>query len=146
MKRFILHILSVGAASLLPFYTIPAVAQVNHALVLGLIGDPRRYDRGTCLAKFAGTEPRENHSGDGEGAHSISRRGVAHLRHVVFRIVSGLVRGNKEFTAYIERLRRREQNPLAWNQAVVAAGNKYLRLLRRMCVEGKAYDPRKLQR
>lgn len=124
--------------------TIPGVGPENHALLLGLIGDPKRYDRGTCLVKLAGTEPRENHSGNAEGSHSISRRGRSPLRSVVFRIVFGLARGNAELTAYMNRLRKRDKNPLAWHQAVIATGNKYLRLVHHLCVTGQTYNPEKL--
>lgn len=124
--------------------TIPGVVPENHGLLLGLVGDPTRYDRATCLVKLAGTEPRENHSGDGEGSHSISRRGRSPLRSVVFRIVFGFARGNPEFTAYMTRLRRREKNPLSWHQAAVATGNKYLRLVHTLCTRRETYDPTKL--
>lgn len=124
--------------------TIPGVGPESHALLLGLIGDPVRYDRATCLVKLAGTEPRENHSGDTEGSHSISRRGRSPLRSVVFRIVFGLARGNAELTAYMARLRKRDKNPLAWHQAMVATGNKYLRLVHTLCTSGHSYNPDKL--
>jgi len=126
--------------------TIPGVRQESQALLLALTGDPARYDRATCLVKLAGTEPRENHSGQAEGSHSISHRGRASLRYVLFRITMGLRSGNPEIAAYIERLCNRTNNPLKWTQALVAAGNKYLRLVYRLCVDGKPYDRSKLLR
>jgi transposase len=125
--------------------TIPGVLPENHALVLGLIGDPKRYDRSTCLVKLAGTEPRENESGKAEGSHSISHRGRSPLRHVVHRIVLGFQLGsNDEFRTYMKRLMERDQNPLRWPAAAVATGNKYLRLVYRLSVDGKPYDSTKL--
>jgi transposase len=124
--------------------TIPGVVAANHALVLGLVGDPKRYDRSSCLVKLAGTEPRENHSGLGEGSHSISRRGQSPLRSVVYRIVMGFARGNPRFSEYTRRLQSRDDNRLKWHQAAVAAGNKYLRLVHRLCVTGERYDPDRL--
>jgi len=121
--------------------TIPAVGPESHALLLGIIGDPKRYDRATCLVKLAGIEPRENHSGDAEGSHSISRRGQAPLRHLLYRIVCGLALQNDEFAAYVKRLTTRETQPLKWQQAVVAAGNKYLRVFHHLCVRGEVYRP-----
>lgn len=121
--------------------TIPAVGPESHALLLGLIGDPKRYDRSTCLVKLAGIEPRENHSGDAEGSHSISRRGQAPLRYLLYRIVLGLSLHNEEFAAYIKRLTTREAHPLKWPQAVVAAANKYLRVVHHLCVRGEVYRP-----
>ncbi len=125
--------------------TIPGVGSESHALLLGLIGDPKRYDRATCLAKLAGIEPRENQSGNAEGSHSISRRGQPSLRHLLYRIVFGLFRANDEFRVYITRLRARDKNPMAWTQAVVAAGNKYLRIVHHICVHQEAYRPAKLR-
>jgi transposase len=124
--------------------TIPGVDPAHHALVLGVVGDPGGFDRGSCLAKFAGTEPRENHSGDGEGSHSISRRGTPLLRHMIFRIVSGFMHGNAEFAGYMKRLTTRTTNPLSHHQALVAAGNKYLRLVHRLCKHKEVYDPAKI--
>jgi transposase len=125
--------------------TIPGVGPECHALLLGMIGDPKRYDRATCLAKLAGTEPRENHSGDAEGRHSISRRGQSPLRHLLYRIVSALSLANQELGAYLQRLRKREENPMSWQQAVVATGNKYLRVVHHMCIRDEVYDPAKLR-
>lgn len=119
--------------------TIPGVSPENHALLLAIIGDPKRYDRPTSLVKLAGIEPRENHSGEAEGSHSISRRGQAPLRHLLHRIVSGLNLANEEFAAYLRRLTTRDKNPLAWQQAVVAAANKYLRVVHHLCVHEEAY-------
>jgi transposase len=124
--------------------TIPGVSRASHALLLGFIGDPLNYDRGTCLAKVAGIEPRENQSGNSEGSHSISRRGSSSLRHLLYRIVMGFRKGNGEFFIYIQHVRSREKNPLDWHQAAVAAANKYLRLIHRMCVTGEPYDHSKL--
>jgi transposase len=124
--------------------TIPGVTSANHALLLGLIADPTRYDRATCLVKLAGTEPRENHSGDAEGIHSISRRGQSPLRHLLYRIVCGLNLANEQFSSYLRRLRTRDQNPMAWHQAAVATGNKYLRVVYHMCVKKERYDPTKI--
>lgn len=124
--------------------TIPGVAPESHALLLGFVGDPKQYDRATCLVKLAGTEPRENASGKGEGSHAIARRGRAALRWVVHRIVIALARNNDAFAAYLRRLVDRPDSPLKWPQAVVATGNKYLRLVHHLCVAGEPYDSSKL--
>jgi transposase len=124
--------------------TIPGVDPIANALLLGLIGDPRRYERPTCLAKLAGIEPRENHSGAAEGDHSISRRGLPLLRAHLFRVVFGFLNSNDEFAAYIKRLVNRTENPLTYHQAFVAAENKFLRLVHALCSKGVAYDPKRV--
>lgn len=125
--------------------TIPGVSAENHAILLGLVGDPKRYDRATCLVKLAGIEPRENHSGDGEGSHSISRRGQGPTRSVLYRIVCGLNLVNEDFAAYVTRLRKRDENAFTWHQAAIAAGNKYLRVFHHICVKEEGYNATKVR-
>ncbi len=124
--------------------TIPGVDPANHALILGFVGDPAAYDRASCLVKLAGIEPRENHSDESEGSHSISRRGLPQLRHVLFRVVSNLSLANEEFSAYVQRLRTRSSNGLAHHQAIVAAANKYLRVFHCLCTRKEIYNPAKV--
>ena len=124
--------------------TIPGVSPESHALVLGFVGDPKQYDRATCLTKLAGTEPRDNASGNAEGRHSIARRGSPQLRHIAHRIVMGLMLNNDEFAAHLRRLQQRAKDPLAYHQAAVATANKYLRVFYHVCVSGKPYDASKL--
>jgi transposase len=126
--------------------TIPGVTPENHALLLGFVGDPKQYDRASCLVKLAGTEPRENESGQQEGSHSISHRGRGPLRHVLYRIVLGLKLGNDELSAHARRLMTRDQNKLTWTEAAVATGNKYLHIFYRICVDETAYDPSLINR
>lgn len=125
--------------------TIPGVSSLSLALLLGLIGDPKRFDHGSCLVKLAGLEPRENESGTLEGSHSISRRGLSDLRRVLYCIVLGLRTANPEFKDHMSRLTSRPSKPLHPRQAMVAAANKFLRLVYRMCVRDEPYDPSRLQ-
>jgi len=53
--------------------------------------------------------------------------------------VIGLSVNNEEFAAYVRRLQEREKNPLKRQQAVVAAGNKYLRVVHHLCTHEEAY-------
>jgi transposase len=125
--------------------TIPGVSSESHALLLGFIGDPKRFDRNTALVKFTGIEPRENHSGKGVGSHSISKRGNSRLRHLVHRIAMGFVSGNPELASYLKRLRTREKEPLIWRKALVAVENKYLRVVHTLCVRNRPYCASRLR-
>lgn len=124
--------------------TVPGVAPENHALLLGLVGDPKKYDRASCLVKLAGSEPRENQSGQAEGSHSISHRGKPMLRHLAYRVAWGLSHSNPELSSYFHRVRKREANPLNRQEALCALGNKWIRLVYRLCVSGSVYDPKRL--
>ena len=124
--------------------TIPFVSPVQHAILLGYLGDPRRYDRASCLISRAGTDPQENFSGLGAGPTAISHRGHGRLREVLTRIVMGLRLRMPHYRSVYEHLRRRAENPLKHTQAQVALGNRYLRLIYRLCVDAKPFDPARL--
>ena len=122
--------------------TIPHVGPLQHALVVAYVGDPRRFDRASCLVSCAGTEPQENQSGESAGPTLISRAGPGRLREIVYRIAMGLTLHSSHHRAVLERLRARA---LAYRQALVVIGNKYLRLLYRLAVEGKPFDVARLE-
>lgn len=123
--------------------TIPAVSPLNHALVLAFVGDPRRFDRASCLVSRAGLEPQENFSGLGSGPTRISRAGQGRLRSILYRIAMGRHLQDSRTREIYERLRGRDDKALTHRQALVVIAGKYLRLVYRLCVAGEPFDPRR---
>lgn len=67
--------------------TIPGVGSVTAAVILGEIGDIRRFqkDRGRQLIAFAGLEPKIKKSGKFTGKAKISKRGSPYLRTAIYQ-------------------------------------------------------------
>jgi transposase len=123
--------------------TIPHVSPLQHALLLAYLGDPKRFDRASCLISRAGTEPQENQSGQSAGATPISRSGHGRIREILHRIAMGLRLADPQWRAVYDRLRQRPNKALTDRQALVVLGNKYLRLVYRLCVDERPFDPRR---
>jgi transposase len=118
---------------------IPGLGDVTLANLLGLLGDPTRFDDARCLVKLAGSNPTERSSGERAAPGPISRRGRPALRVVVYQAAVNLVRHNSDFRDRFEALRHRPGRPLAKPAAYVAVGNKLLRTLWVLAVTGEPY-------
>jgi transposase len=121
--------------------TMPAMTSITAAMLLALSGDPAEFDSGRCLSKLAGSNARENESGEFKGSTSITRRGNPILRTIAFRAAVSLAKNNSEFKSRLSYLMNRRSNPLTRRQAYVALSNKLLRILHTMWVNKESYDP-----
>lgn len=120
--------------------TIPHLRPVTHAAVLGLIGDPQALDSSRCLTKFAGVDIKENESGQYQGNTPITHRGDPWLRYMAY--LAGFVLKTQDpiFRQRYRHLIERKEKPLQKNQAMVAVGCKYLRILWVVCTERVPYE------
>ncbi len=109
--------------------------------LLGLIGDPTRFDDARCLVKLAGANPTERSSGERSAPAGIHRRGRPALRFVAYQAAINLVRHEPAFRARFLALTTRVDRPLTAKAAYVAVANKLLRTLWTMAVSGRLYDP-----
>lgn len=118
-----------------------SLSSISHASVLALIGDPQKYDSNRCILKFAGLDIKENQSGKYKGKTTIAHRGDPLLRYVAY--LGGFVLSHhdplweEKFLYYTNRTVR----PLKKNQAIVAMGCKYLRIIWTLCKNRVYYDP-----
>ena len=87
---------------------------------------------------------RENSSGKHKGKTTITKRGRARLRKVIFKAVIPLLATNEEFKQLHEYYTTRQQNPLKKKQSVVAIGCKLVRVFWGITRSGKSYDGQKM--
>jgi transposase len=120
--------------------TIPNISPVLHAVLLGLLGDPRQYDSARCAVKVAGLDVKMNESGQFQGTTPITRRGNPALRYIAVQIVFALIAHDQVFQRRYAMLTQRRQHPLKPQQALVALACKYLRMVWTMCVERTSYN------
>jgi hypothetical protein len=142
-------------AKLLSFYdqtesaayanSIPHLPAAFHAAALGLTGNPHLYDSSRCFTKFAGIDVKDNQSGDFQGKTPITHAGNGLLRYLAY--VSGFILKTHEaaFKKRYQHLTKRKKHPLKKNQALIALGGKYLRILWTVCKEQTHYDTSKAE-
>ena len=127
-----------------PLLEIKGIGLSTVAGFFAEVGDIRRFDSPKEIIKLAGLNLKENSSGKHKGQTTISKRGRARLRKVIFKGVIPLLASNEEFQQLHEYYTKRQQNPLKKKQSVIAVGCKLVRVFWGVAKSGKAYDGAKM--
>jgi transposase len=107
-------------------------------------GDLRRFDSPRQIQKLAGLAIRENSSGKQRGQTTISKRGRARLRAILFRAAISLAATNPEFRSLHNYFTTRAKNPLKKKQSIIALSCKLIRVFYVLAATKREYDPVKL--
>lgn len=108
------------------------------------VGDLRRFESPKQIQKLAGLAIRENSSGKHKGQTTISKRGRARLRAVLFNAAITLVGQNGAFKSIHEYYIGRKANPLKKKQSIVAVSCKLIRIIYAICKHKEAYNEAKM--
>lgn len=122
---------------------IPGVGLAAVAGFISKVGDIRRFQSPKQIQKLAGLALRESSSGKSKGQTTISKRGRARLRAVLFQSVMPLIIHNKEFSDLHRYYTRRTKNPLKKKQSLIALCCKLIRVYYVILTKGTTYDPLK---
>lgn len=123
---------------------IKGVGLVTIAGFLSEVGDIRRFNSPKQIQKLAGLALRESSSGKHKGQTTISKRGRARLRAILFQAVMPLVANNAEFAEIHRYYTTRIKNPLKKKQSLIALSCKLIRVFYAILTKGIEYDPEKL--
>ena len=83
--------------------TIPGVASINGSIILGKIGDIKRFESAEKLVAFAGLDPVIKESGKRRSERSISKRGDPLLRSAIYMSTLSAVRYNPVISEFYKR-------------------------------------------
>jgi transposase len=120
---------------------ISGLGLVSVAGFISEVGDIRRFQSPKQIQKLAGLALRESSSGKSKGRTTISKRGRARLRAVLFQTVMPLIVHNKEFSDLHRHYTNRPQNPLKKKQSLIALCCKLIRVYYAILSKGTTYDP-----
>jgi transposase len=123
---------------------IKGVGLVTVAGFLSEVGDIRRFNSPKQIQKLAGLALRESISGKHKGQTTISKRGRARLRAILFQAVMPLVAKNAEFAEIHKYYTTRAKNPLKKKQSLIALSCKLIRVFYAILMKSIKYDPLKL--
>lgn len=89
-----------------PITTIPGIGPVLGAVILGEIGDIRRFEHPSKLVAYAGIDASVSQSGEFEGTQMhMSKRGSPYLRRALFMAARIAVNTDPELGAFFEKKR-----------------------------------------
>lgn len=106
--------------------TLPGIGWVSVAGLIAQVGPIDRFRHGRQLVKLAGINPSRHESGKLVGRTTMTRRGRAGLRHVLYMATVSSIQHNPRLKAHYERLVQRPDRPLPKMQAIGACMNKLL--------------------
>jgi transposase len=106
--------------------TMPGIGWATVAGLIAEIGPVERYRHGRQLIKLAGINPSRRESGLLVGRTTMTRRGRAGLRSLVYMATLASLVHNLRLRAHYERLLQRQERPLKKMQAFGACMTKFL--------------------
>lgn len=124
--------------------SIAGIGTVYASELLGEIGDLKRFNNSEQIRRYAGLNLVENSSGNHKGKTTISKRGRATLRCLLYKMALTMIAQNKEIKEIYDYYKNRKNNPLKKNQAVIAVVNKILAIIFVVAVKGNEYDRDKI--
>jgi transposase len=123
---------------------IKGIGIVSAASFLGETGNPLRFDSARQIMRYAGLNLTEDSSGKNKSGTSISKRGRAQLRAVLYKMACTLVKHNPEIRTLFRYFITRERNPLKKKQAYVASANKIVAIIYAILKRSEDYDAGKV--
>jgi transposase len=126
--------------------TVKGIGVITIAGFIADVGDLRRFSHPSQIQKLAGLNLIENSSGKHKGKTTISKRGRARLRAVLFRAIMPLVTKNQEFKKLHEYYTTRKNNPLKKKQSLILLCCKLIRILYTIVTKQLEYNPEKLKK
>lgn len=123
-----------------PLTSIPGIADLTAASILGEIVDVRLFKHPRKLVAFAGFDPSIFQSGRFTGDQShISKRGSTHLRRTLWQAAFAAIRFNRELRAYY---RKKVGQGKHHKTALGAVCRKLLHLIWRILTDNRTYEDR----
>ena len=89
-----------------PITTIPGIAAITAAIILGEIGDIKRFSNASKLAAYAGIDASVNQSGEYQSTNNkMSKRGSPYLRKALFQAALVAAFNDPVFSAFYQKKR-----------------------------------------
>ncbi len=118
--------------------SIPGVGRITAGMVLGELGDLRRFSSNRQLSGFSGLSPRRRDSGKKKGKSTISRQSNPILRKGLFMPALATIRGEHDLARTYQRLL---DNGKSKKSAICAVMRKTLVLMRTLVIKQEFFDP-----
>ena len=122
--------------------TVPGIRYVEAGMILGEIGDIRRFPDYHKLLAYAGLDPVIRQSGKFNASHTrMSKRGSRTLRYALVYSAHNVVKNNETFRKYYDQKCAQGRGHYA---ALGHCAGKLVRVLFKMLNQDVAFDPAKL--
>lgn len=120
-----------------PITTIPGIGPTLGAVILGEVGDIRRFESPSKLVAFAGIDASVAQSGEFESSHNkMSKRGSPYLRRALFMAANVAVQSDPDLGAFYVKKRAEGKHH---NTCIGAVSRKLCFVIYAILTENRAY-------
>jgi len=121
--------------------SIPCIGVLSAASLLAEIGDPTRFENPRQLFRLAGLNLVAQSSGKHVGSTTISKRGRALLRMILYQTALVMVAARESEAAKLHQyLKTRPKNPLAGKESLIVIAKKILTLIYYLVKKHETYN------
>lgn len=118
--------------------SIPGIGAVNGGMILGEIGDIKRFSSPSKLLAFAGLDPSVYQSGNFQAKRTrMSKRGSRAFRYALMNAAHNVVKNNVTFKTYYDK--KRDEGRSHYNALGHCAG-KLVRIIHKMLTDEVTFD------
>lgn len=128
----------------IPARTLGVITEMMTARILAETGPLSDFESYRQLLKYSGLNLYERKSGKWKGKTKISRRGRAHLRHVLNMWALSLVSPGRLYSEYYRR--KRDIDKMPGDKAMVCVMRKALKMLWGWARSAQQFDPQRVSR
>lgn len=125
------------------FTSFPGIGEISAALLLGELGDLKRFDSPKKVNAYIGIDIRRHQSGTFMGTDRINKRGNPNARRVFYFVVTNMLKqqrwGPNHIVDYYYKLKGPPYSK-KHKVAIIACINKLIKCLYAMVIKGSIYD------
>ncbi len=123
--------------------SIPGISNTTAVLLLGELGDIRRFRNANALNAFVGVDLRHYESGQFIAANHISKRGNAMARKILYRIVGQIASASRYHHCHIADYyaqKKKSSQSRSSKKIAIAAVHKLIRTIYHLIIYDQKYD------
>ena len=125
--------------------SIPGISNTTAVLLLGTLGDIRRFRNPNALNAFVGVDLRHYESGQFIAADHISKRGNAMARKILYRTIGQMASASHYHQCHIADYyfqKKKSSQSRNSKKIAIAAVHKLIRTIYHLIIYGQKYDYR----
>lgn len=123
--------------------SIPGISSTTAVLLLGTLGDIRRFRNPNALNAFVGVDLRHYESGQFIAADHISKRGNAMARKILYRTIGQIASASHYHQCHIADYyaqKKKSSQSRSSKKIAIAAVHKLIRTIYHLIIYGQKYD------
>ncbi|MBM0828925.1 IS110 family transposase [Staphylococcus epidermidis] len=124
-------------------HSIPGIGKLSTAMIIGEIGDIKRFKSNKQLNAFVGIDIKRYQSGNTHYRDTINKRGNKKARKLLFWVIMNIIRGQHHYdnhvVDYYYKLRK-QPNEKSHKTAIIACINRLLKTIHYLVMNHKLYD------